>query len=112
MSNTSTLGQRITDLLAEQQMSQRELANRIGVTEVSVSRYVSGERVPKGTVISNIAKVLHTTPNYLLGEDTETDFGTEYIQLLRLTEKLSSFMTAEQKATTARILFSAPNKKE
>ena len=110
--STSTIGQRIANLLSEQRMTQRDLANRIGVTEVSVSRYISDDRVPKGTVIANIAKELHTTPNYLLGDEAEEDLDTEYIQLLRLTEKLSSFLTAEQKTTVARILFSAPNKKE
>lgn len=108
--SASALGQRLTALLAEQHMSQRELAMKIGVTEVSVSRYVSGDRTPKGTVVANMAKALHTTPNYLLGE-TEQDFETDYMQILRLIDKDASLMTADQKATIARILFSAPSAK-
>ena len=67
----ATLGTRISDLLEQQGLSQRELADRIGVTEVSMSRYIKGERTPKGPIIANIAKVLHTTSDFLLGLETE-----------------------------------------
>ena len=67
----ATLGTRISDLLEQQGLSQRELADRIGVTEVSMSRYIKGERTPKGPIIANIAKVLHTTSDFLLGHETE-----------------------------------------
>lgn len=67
----ATLGTRISDLLKQRGLSQRELAKKVGVTEVSMSRYIKGERTPKGPIIANIAKNLHTTADYLLGLDTE-----------------------------------------
>ena len=42
-------------------IKQRELAKAIGATEVSVSRWVSGERIPKATIAIQIAKVLDCT---------------------------------------------------
>ena len=39
-------------------LKQRELAEAIGATEVSVSRWVNGSRVPKATTAIHIAKVL------------------------------------------------------
>lgn len=39
-------------------ITQRELAEAIGTTEVSVSRYVNGDRIPKATTCIEIAKVL------------------------------------------------------
>lgn len=40
MSNVKgSLGSRISDLLEQQGLSQRELADKVGVTEVSMSRY-------------------------------------------------------------------------
>lgn len=39
-------------------IKQRELADAIGTTEVSVSRWVNGDRVPKATTAIQIAKVL------------------------------------------------------
>ena len=41
------LGRRIFDLLRSKGMQQRELAKRIGLTEATMSRYISGERDPK-----------------------------------------------------------------
>lgn len=48
----------ISDFLNKKGMTQRELADAVGTTEVSISRYVSGERMPKATTCIQIAKVL------------------------------------------------------
>ena len=55
------LGGRIAELLTQYNMTQRELADKAGITEVSMSRYIKGDRVPKGTTLANIATALHTT---------------------------------------------------
>ena len=44
------LGERIAGLLKQLGITQRELAERIGITEVSMSRYIRGDRTPKGPV--------------------------------------------------------------
>ena len=67
--NENNLGGRIADLLKQSGLTQRELADRVGITEVSLSRYISGNRTPKGPVIANIANALHTTSDYLLGTE-------------------------------------------
>lgn len=71
------LGDRIASLLRENNMTQRELALRVGATESAVSKYVKGEREPRAEVLANIATVLHTTSEYLLGmnEGIATPFG-------------------------------------
>ena len=48
-------------------MSQRELSDKTGITEATVSRYVKGERIPKGPAIVKMAAVLDVTCDYLLG---------------------------------------------
>lgn len=63
--------EKVVMLLKKNNMTQRELANKVGITEVSLSRYISGKRIPKGPVIANIANVLHTTANYLLGSEAK-----------------------------------------
>lgn len=63
-----TFTEKISRLLKESGMSQKRLAEKVGVTEVSMSRYISGERVPKGPLIVKIAKELGTTAEYLMGE--------------------------------------------
>lgn len=64
--NESTFEAKISRFLKENGMSQRELAKKVGVTEVSMSRYISGDRVPKGPIVAKIAKELGTTVEYLM----------------------------------------------
>ena len=80
-------------------MTQRELAEKVDVTEVSMSRYIKGDRVPKGPVIANIATALHTTTDYLLnGNSSESgDFESEYYMIHRLIAKNASKMTSKQR---------------
>ena len=67
------LGERIAGLINELGISQRELADRIGVTEVSMSRYIRGDRTPKGPIIADMATALNTTTDYLLGVGKKDD---------------------------------------
>lgn len=58
---------RLDQARKEKGLTQRELANRVGVTEVSMSRYVNGARVPKEPIVVNIAKALGVSVDYLVG---------------------------------------------
>ena len=94
------LGGRIAELLTQYNMTQRELADKVNVTEVSMSRYIKGDRVPKGPVIANIATVLHTTTDYLLNGDTDSegsDFESEYYKIHRLIARNASKMSTKQR---------------
>lgn len=65
------IGPRILTLLEKKGMSQRALANEIGVTETSISRYISGQRVPKANIVVYMADALNTTTDYILGRTEE-----------------------------------------
>ena len=99
------LGGRIADLLKKSGLTQRELADKVGVTEVSMSRYISGDRTPKGPVIANIANALHTTSDYLLGTEEKSDFDSEYYQIHRLIARNAQYMTRKQKTELVNALF-------
>lgn len=58
---------RLDQARKEKGLTQRELADRVGVTEVSMSRYVNGVRVPSGPIVVNIAKALGISVDYLVG---------------------------------------------
>ena len=88
----NTLGNNIARLLEERGMSQRELADKAGTTEVSMSRYIKGSRTPKGPLISRIAKVLGTDPNTIL-KGTELDFEAEVLpgkEAMRINEEFDN----------------------
>jgi transcriptional regulator with XRE-family HTH domain len=51
----------------------------LGITEVSVSRYINGKHIPHSDILSRMAEALGTTTDYLLGNDvpdrTPADFS-------------------------------------
>lgn len=49
--------------------SQRLFAAACNISEVSMSRYLSGERFPKANVLAKMAKVLDVSIEYLIGSD-------------------------------------------
>ena len=102
----TTLGTRISDLLDQQGLSQRELADKVGITQVSMSRYISGARTPKAPDLANIAKVLHTTSEALLGIETDnTDAEIEYYRTQRAIARNAKNWTRKQKADLVNALF-------
>ena len=103
--NENTLGERILELLKKYNMTQRQLADIVGTTEVSICRYVKGERIPRGPVIANIAKALHTTSDYLLGTEDVADFESEYYTIHQLIVRNASKMSFKQKRQLLNALF-------
>ena len=61
------IGERIKECMDRLGMSQRELAAKCKCTEVTISRYISGDRTPKGPIIVLIAKALGVSCDWLLG---------------------------------------------
>ena len=102
----SIIGERITGLLREQGKTQRALAEQVGTTEVSISRYIKGNRVPKGPVLVNIAKALHTTTDYLLGNEQDSnDPDLEYNYTQRAIARNANRWSKKQKLDLVNALF-------
>ena len=55
--------------LGKRGITQRELAKRMGISEITVSRYFSGDRFPNGHLLDLLAAELRTTPEYLADLD-------------------------------------------
>jgi transcriptional regulator with XRE-family HTH domain len=74
------LGQRIRALRKQQKMSQTELAEKAGISLITISRIERGERDPHVKTLARIAKGLGVAPFELLllaryfdDNDTETE---------------------------------------
>lgn len=93
--------ERLSEALEKNNMTQRELAKRIGVTNATLSRYVSGETLPKIDLVANIATALHTTSDFLLGREIEFDFP----QVERLLARNAANMTPKEKKALINALF-------
>lgn len=63
----NTIGERIVFLREKLDISQKELAELLGITAASLSRYENNIYDPKGTIIAGLCNSLHTSADYLLG---------------------------------------------
>lgn len=72
---------RLQEKLLKNEMQQYVLAEKCGVTEVSMSRYVNGQRMPKGDILVKMADALGTTPAYLTGMDEFESPGQAYAEV-------------------------------
>lgn len=64
-------------------MTQAEIADLIGVAKSTYSLYESGKREPDVLKIKQLASVLNTTGDELLGIEANIDAYMEYIALRR-----------------------------
>lgn len=71
----ASIGKRILNLRKNKDLSQKELAEQVGITEASLSRYENDLREPKAEIIAKIAEALECSTDYLLGL---TNNKTEY----------------------------------
>ncbi len=76
---------RVKDLMKEQRFSQKKLCDLCGITEAAFSRYMTTDRLPKTEILANIANILHTTSDYLTGNDT--NYGYEQLEVLLASSK-------------------------
>ena len=75
---------RLQTELIRNDLTQRKLGEKVGVTEVSVSRYIHGSRMPRANTLVKMAKALHTTPEYLAGIEDEKDHQAAFYQVLSM----------------------------
>jgi hypothetical protein len=71
----SDFPRRLAELLIQRNLTQLELAARIGVTRAAMSRYVSGEREPRLVTLVRIAEELDVHVDELIcaeGDSVET----------------------------------------
>lgn len=63
------IGNRITKARKKLNLNQKELADKCGITEATLSRYENGLREPKSEIVVKMADVLNVTTDYLLGRN-------------------------------------------
>lgn len=85
-------------LMQQNGISQKELSELTGITEASVSRYLSGERTPRIDIIINFAKALKVDVDYLIFEDEEIKNREQsYINCRTILARNAKNLTPEEK---------------
>lgn len=87
MDNLYIIKDRLNEALALRGMNISELAVKSGLNKSSVSRYLSGQMIPRSIAIGKMATALGVSPTWVLGYDVTMD-GKEirHIDLGQLTE--------------------------
>ena len=62
---------RLKQSIQDRGLTQMMLATLIGTTEVSISRYLKGKRIPSADVLYKLCKALDVSADYLLGLSNE-----------------------------------------
>ena len=73
------IASRIINAMNRNGISQRQLADATGMTEVTISRYVKGKRIPSAEILGRIADVLGVTTDYLITGKTEP---TKHVEMI------------------------------
>lgn len=76
------LGQEIKKARIKLGMSQSQLAEKIGVSKVTICWYENGKRTPQLDKFTKLVKVLDISPDLLLGQDQTVSYvenNEEYI---------------------------------
>lgn len=91
--------------MKELHLSSRTLSEQVGVSYVSISRYITGKRQPRSQTLTAIAKALHTNVDYLMGIESDEDSEQEFERVLRLIKKNGETWTKHKKITLISNLF-------
>ena len=83
----NTVGARIKACRKEMGYSQETLAALLYMKKTTICRYEKDEHEIPSSVIVDLAKALHTTPNYLLMGESDEDSWTE--DMLNILEKIT-----------------------
>lgn len=88
MNNLFIIKERLLEAMKVRQMTATELANKSGLAKSSVSRYLSGENIPRSIAIGKMANALDVSPAWILGYNLTMD-GKEIqnVELDKLTEE-------------------------
>jgi transcriptional regulator with XRE-family HTH domain len=98
-----SFGNKVLELLNKSDMTQKKLAEKINITEATLSRYINGDREPKSEVVANIATALHTTTDFLLGVEDDSSV-LSYPKISRILARNVDNFSPEQKNNLVKLL--------
>lgn len=95
------LGNRLKKLRLEKKLTQLQVAKQVNISEARYNLYENNRRQPDYNLLKDLAKVLDTTTDYLLGNDSTTKTINTIIPDSELADKLNVLVESEN----AKVLF-------
>ncbi len=103
------LGSKLDKLLKENGLTQKDLAERTGLTQSAVSHYIKGDRVPRGDNLFKIAAALWVSVDDLTSSNVNNSVIYELVSLKRRLSQLADVLTLDEKMDLIRCLFEGGN---
>lgn len=104
-----TTGEKIKDRRITMNMTQKDLADRIGTTVRTISSYEAAGSKPRGLNLRKLCTVLNVSESYLLNDEIEDPtYGIEeapYIESARTTYGKKGAMDVEKLLTQTKAMF-------
>lgn len=66
--------QRLAEAIRQSDMTQSEIARRLGIRHQQISCYVHGQKMPSLDTLANLCKLLDLDANYILCQEEEINF--------------------------------------
>jgi transcriptional regulator with XRE-family HTH domain len=83
MNSFETIGFNIFEVLRDKNMSQTDLAERMGISKQVMSKIINGQKAINALEITSIAKILNVDVNRLIGErETQTQNQEPLVMLM------------------------------
>lgn len=104
-----TTGEKIKDRRITMNMTQKDLADRVGTTVRTISSYEAAGSKPRGLNLRKLCTVLNVSESYLLNDEIEDPtYGVEeapYIESARTTYGKKGAMDVEKLLTQTKAMF-------
>ena len=86
---------KVTKLMNQRGITQKQLSVLSGVTESSISRYLHSTKTPRMDIVVNIAKALHVETEFLLDEEERSE--SAYNSIATAIARKGNELTPEEK---------------
>lgn len=87
MENKKTIGNILLELRTKNGYTQSDVAEKIGISNVSYFRYENDKREPSATIIAKLAKIYNVSTDYIIGVEKDKDNDTK--DLINIIETVS-----------------------
>lgn len=85
-------------------LTQKQLAEKAGITEAAVSHYLKGDRTPRAAVASKMAEVLGCSLEYLLGAERNKCNIVDFEDLMKIVARSKKQLSRDEKFQLAQAL--------
>lgn len=81
MENIYIIKDRLNEALRLRGITAADLSRMTGINKSSISRYLSGESIPRSLAIGKMAEAIHVSPAWVLGYDVPMETGKPFVKM-------------------------------